>query len=156
MQHYFSSQKMTVTITNRWMLQFSNSGLRLSCSQISPPNFVIMMDNAFYHSTQLERNPTSSWRKEAIKDWLIKKGAQPRDDMLKVELYDLAKKLCNGKKTYLIDTVAAEAGHKVVRLPPHTTVSTTRLSSSGLRLSLILQRGILSRLLNWSFWLKKL
>lgn len=84
-----------------------------------PQNSVIVMDNASYHSVHLERNPTTAWRKEAIKEWLIAKGAQPRDDMLKVELYDLAKKLCNGKKTYVIDAIAAEAGHKVVRLPPY-------------------------------------
>lgn len=84
-----------------------------------PPNCVIVMDNAPYHSTQLERNPTTAWRKEEIKDWLIRKGVQPSDDLYKVELYDLAKKLCNGEKTYVIDTIAAEAGHKVVRLPPY-------------------------------------
>lgn len=84
-----------------------------------PPNSVIIMDNASFHSTLLEKNPTSSWRKEAIREWLVKKGVQLCDSMLKVELYDLAKTLCSGKKTYRIDTLAAKARHRVIRLPPY-------------------------------------
>ncbi|XP_066976060.1 uncharacterized protein [Macrobrachium rosenbergii] len=100
------------------MLQSSSNGLRHSCYLTSQKSGIVM-DNASYHSMVLEKNPTSSWRKEVIKDWLIKSGAHPRDDMQKVGLYDLAKKMCNGKKTYVIDTLASEAGHKVVRLPPY-------------------------------------
>lgn len=82
------------------------------------PNSVIVMDNASYHSVQLEKKPTSSWRKSDIRDWLVKKGVQPSDDLLKHELYELAKKFDIGKK-YVIDAIAEEAGHRVVRLPPY-------------------------------------
>ena len=82
------------------------------------PNSVIVMDNAPYHSVKLEKHPTSSWRKGDIKDWLVEKGAQPTDDLLKRELYEMAKTFSNGNK-YRIDTVAEEAGHEVVRLPPY-------------------------------------
>ncbi|XP_066965440.1 uncharacterized protein [Macrobrachium rosenbergii] len=50
------------------------------------------MDNApYHHSMQQEKYPTSSWKKEEIKHWLIENGEQP----------------------------SAEAGHKIVRLPPY-------------------------------------
>lgn len=48
----------------------------------------------------------------------VEKGAQPTDDLLKRELYEMAKTFSNGNK-YRIDTVAEEAGHEVVRLPPY-------------------------------------
>lgn len=82
------------------------------------PNSVIVMDNAAYHSTQIEKMPTSTWRKRDIKEWLIKKGAQPGDELLKNQLLLLTKQYITGKK-YLIDTIAEEAGHRVVRLPPY-------------------------------------
>lgn len=82
------------------------------------PNSVIVMDNAAYHSTQIEKMPTSTWRKADIKEWLIKKGAQPGDELLKNQLLLLTKQYITGKK-YLIDTIAEEAGHRVVRLPPY-------------------------------------
>ncbi|XP_066958850.1 uncharacterized protein [Macrobrachium rosenbergii] len=85
-----------------------------------PPNCAIVMDNASYHSMQQEKYPTSSWKKENIKHWLIENGEQPSDDLLKIELYELAKRRINnmGKK-YKIDEIAAEAGHKIVRIPPY-------------------------------------
>ena len=83
-----------------------------------PPNSVIVMDNASYHSVQLEKKPTQAWKKIEIKEWLIKKGEQPGDELLKSQLLLLTKKYNTGKK-YLIDTIAKDAGHRVVRLPPY-------------------------------------
>lgn len=82
------------------------------------PNSVIVMDNAAYHSVQLEKTPTSSWKKAELRDWLVKKGVQPCEDALKVELYKMTKKFSAAKK-YRIDTIAEEAAHRVVRLPPY-------------------------------------
>ena len=76
------------------------------------------MDNAAYHSVLLEKMPTQAWKKAEIKSWLIKKGEQPTDDLLKSQLLLLTKKYNCGKK-YQIDTIAKDAGHKVVRLPPY-------------------------------------
>lgn len=83
-----------------------------------PPKSVIVMDNASYHSVQLEKMPTKSWLKNDIKEWLIKKGEQPGDELYKNQLYNLTKKYNTGKK-YVIDTIAKDAGHRVVRLPPY-------------------------------------
>lgn len=77
------------------------------------------MDSTSYYSMLLEKMPNSSWKKGEIKEWLIKKGVQPCNDLLKAELYELAKKLPSNGKNYLIDTIAAEAGHTVVRLPAY-------------------------------------
>ena len=82
------------------------------------PNSVIVMDNAAYHSVLLEKMPALSWRKSDLWDWLVKKGAQPSVDMYKMELYHMAKSLSVGRK-YRIDTIAEEAGHKIIRLPPY-------------------------------------
>lgn len=83
-----------------------------------PQNSVIIMDNASYHSRLIEKMPTQSWKKADIKEWLIKKGNQPSDQLLKSQLLLLCKKYATGKK-YYIDTIAKEAGHRVVRLPPY-------------------------------------
>ena len=83
-----------------------------------PDNSVIVMDNAPYHSVQIEKMPTQAWKKADIKEWLITKGEQPSDELLKGQLLLLTKKFYTGKK-YVIDTIAREAGHRVVRLPPY-------------------------------------
>ena len=82
------------------------------------PNSVIVMDNASYHSVKLEKIPTLSWRKSDLRDWLIKQGVQPQDNLLKAELHELAKKL-DITTTYVIDSIAEEAGHQVLRFPPY-------------------------------------
>ena len=56
------------------------------------------MDNAAYHSVLLEKMPTQAWKKADIKAWLIKKGEQPTNDLLKSPLLLLTKKHNCGKK----------------------------------------------------------
>lgn len=102
---------MNATVIEEW---FKNQLL----PNISPTS-VIIMDNASDHSTLLDKPPTSSWRKQDMKDWLLNKGAQPSDKLSKSELYQLSKKFAASQKKYVIDTMAEEAGHKVVRLPPY-------------------------------------
>ncbi|XP_076032401.1 uncharacterized protein LOC143020129 [Oratosquilla oratoria] len=82
------------------------------------PNSVIVMDNASYHSAKLEEIPTSSWRKSDLQDWLMKKGVQPHNNLLKAELHELAKRL-DITAPYVIDKIAEEAGHRVLRLPSY-------------------------------------
>ncbi|XP_068206400.1 uncharacterized protein [Palaemon carinicauda] len=82
------------------------------------PNSVIVMDNAPYHSVELEGRPTISWKKSDLLDWLIKKGVQPQDNSSKAQLQELAKKI-DDPTTYVIDKIAVEAGHRVLRVPPY-------------------------------------
>ncbi|XP_076036265.1 uncharacterized protein LOC143022129 [Oratosquilla oratoria] len=84
------------------------------------PNSVIIMDNASCHNAMLEKVPTPSWRKGELKDWLIKKRVQPSSALSKAELYELAQnKICKDNTKYAIDTIAEEAGHRIVRIPPY-------------------------------------
>lgn len=83
-----------------------------------PCNSVIVMDNASYHSKLIEKIPRLGWRKADIIEWLIKKGEQVGNELTIDQLLLLTKKYDTGKKC-LIDTIAKEAGHRVVRLPPY-------------------------------------
>ncbi|XP_031354629.1 uncharacterized protein LOC116179062 [Photinus pyralis] len=51
-----------------------------------PPNSVIVIDNASYHSRKVEQIPTMSWRKEHIMNWLMEKEVPIEDNMLKRDL----------------------------------------------------------------------
>ena len=103
--------QMNATVFEEWF--------RMQLLPNIPPNSVIVMDNASYHSRQVEKLPTSSWRKADIKDWLMQKGVAVRDDLSKAELYELTKISRVARKRYVTDEVATEAGHIVVRLPPY-------------------------------------
>ncbi|XP_076033009.1 uncharacterized protein LOC143020470 [Oratosquilla oratoria] len=103
--------QMNATVFEEWF-----------CMQLLPnipPNSVIVMDNASHHSRQVEKLPSSSWRKADIKNWLMQKGITVNDDLSKAELYELTKNSRVAKKRYVVDEVATEAGHIVVRLPPY-------------------------------------
>ncbi|XP_063220955.1 uncharacterized protein LOC134530217 isoform X3 [Bacillus rossius redtenbacheri] len=52
---------------------------------------VIIMDNASYHSTQVEKTPTTNWTKAALIAWLEKNGIKHENNLLKVELLRIAK-----------------------------------------------------------------
>ncbi|XP_066969106.1 uncharacterized protein [Macrobrachium rosenbergii] len=83
-----------------------------------PPSSVIVMDNASYHSVATDKPPTTADKKNTIKEWLIKKGADLTDDMQKCELLQLVKiHSARTEKEYVIDKLAREHGHRVVRLP---------------------------------------
>lgn len=55
-------------------------------------NSIIIMDNAPYHSVQLNKAPTSSSRKSDIVDWLQKNGIHSfHREMKKAELLEIVK-----------------------------------------------------------------
>ncbi|KAH6938594.1 hypothetical protein HPB50_010944 [Hyalomma asiaticum] len=83
------------------------------------PRSVIVMDNASYHSAQVEKVPSSSSRKADIQCWLKSKSIPFSDDYLKSELLQLVKQNKHMFLAYQIDTLASAAGHEVVRLPPY-------------------------------------
>lgn len=86
-----------------------------------PPDSVIVMDNAPYHSRILEKPPTQASLKSEIIDYMHKKSISvPNPPPVKSALLDMIKK--SGKKmerVYATDHFAGLAGHKVVRLPPY-------------------------------------
>lgn len=84
-----------------------------------PPNFIIVIDNAPYHNFQLNQAPNSNSLKGDMVKWLRERNITFTDTMLKPELYELIKLYKPQYKTYKIDTILAEQGHSVLRLPPY-------------------------------------
>ncbi|XP_064100794.1 uncharacterized protein LOC135211413 [Macrobrachium nipponense] len=85
-----------------------------------PPTSIIVMDNAPYHSRKVDRLPTMSSKKAVITEWLISKGAKPTEKMLKGQLLEMVKVYSvKIKNTYVVDKIAAENGHEIIRLPPY-------------------------------------
>lgn len=79
---------------------------------------IIIMDNASYHSKLIEKIPNKSWKKDDIKNFLIKHNLEFEEDMLKAALLRIALQ-ANVIKTFEIDELALQWGHKVLRLPPY-------------------------------------
>lgn len=86
---------------------------------ILEPNSIIVMDNAPYHSVELEKYPNSTWKKTHILEWLISKNVVFNRPMLKPELLAKVRELRPQHKSYVIDNIAKDNGHTVLRLPPY-------------------------------------
>ncbi|XP_049865311.1 uncharacterized protein LOC126378115 [Pectinophora gossypiella] len=84
---------------------------------LSQPS-VIVLDNASYHSTRINKPPNSNDRKETLKKWLEDNGIEYPVDALKAELVSLVKRN-KGEPVFEIDQLLEEHGHTVVRLPPY-------------------------------------
>lgn len=80
---------------------------------------IIIMDNASYHSTQLDKAPTTANKKADIIEWLINKGVNADMTMLKCELLGLVATHKPREPVYLLDEAAKQRGHTVIRLPPY-------------------------------------
>lgn len=84
-----------------------------------PKNSLIVMDNASYHNTLTPSSaPTSACSKARIRTWLASNKVACSEDCLKVELVEVLKKIAP-TPTYVVDEMARDAGHEVVRTPPY-------------------------------------
>lgn len=83
------------------------------------PNSVIVLDNAPYHSVRSEKIPTSTSKKEEILSWLMSKGAVIDKSMFKPQLLAKVKEIRGKYTSYVVDNMAKDAGHTVLRLPPY-------------------------------------
>ena len=79
------------------------------------PMSVRVMDNASYHSRQLERAPTSNSCKVDMIEWLDK-HLVPYPD--RRELYQIIKSFHN-TPVYAVDELVKASDHVVLRLPPY-------------------------------------
>ena len=77
-----------------------------------------MIDNAPYHSKNTENYPTSKWRKQQFVDWLTEKNITFPDKTLRAELWILVKSEREKFPDKVMETVAKEYGHEMLRLPP--------------------------------------
>jgi len=80
---------------------------------------VIVVNNASYHNVQLNRHPTSNARKGEMLLWLDKHGIRYSSNTTKAELYDLIKVHKPQYETFAIDSLLADHGHTMLRLPPY-------------------------------------
>ncbi|XP_031335611.1 uncharacterized protein LOC116165367 [Photinus pyralis] len=83
-----------------------------------PANSIVVMDNAPYHSVQINKPPTMNNRKEVIRSWLDANNISTTEDMRKAELLMLVKNISHSK-TYYVDELLKQHQHTVVRLPPY-------------------------------------
>lgn len=86
---------------------------------LNEPHY-ILMDNASYHSVQINKPPSSNNKKAEIIEWLQRNGVETDSQMLKKELV----RLLNFHKqqthpSYFLDELAKSNGHTVIRLPPY-------------------------------------
>ena len=93
-----------------------------SICQNIPKHSVIVIDNAPYHSKNTENYPTSKWQKQQFVDWLTEKNITFSNKALRAELWTLVKSEREKFPDKVMETVAKEYGHEILRLPP-TTVS---------------------------------
>lgn len=83
-----------------------------------PPNGIVVMDNAPYHTVQINKKPTRANKKADIRTWLENNDITTTHNMRKAELLELVNKL-SITKTYYVDELLKQHGHTVVRLPPY-------------------------------------
>ena len=90
-----------------------------SICQNIPKHSVIVIDNAPYHQKNTENYPTNKWRKQQFVDWLTEKNITFPDKALRAELWTLVKSEREKFPDKVMETVAKEYGHEILRLPPY-------------------------------------
>lgn len=101
---------MNAKVYNKWFLQLLN--------HLEEPS-IIVMDNALYHSTLAENYPKSNSRKSYVQKWLKDKNIPYSNLKTLAELKMKVKNIILREKSYLLDELALEKGHEVIRLPPY-------------------------------------
>lgn len=83
-----------------------------------PPNCIVVMDNASYHCTQINKAPSMGNRKAELQEWLTKNDIEVDDCWTKAQLYELIKRHKRDPQ-YEVEKMLNEHGHEVLRLPPY-------------------------------------
>lgn len=83
-----------------------------------PENSLVVMDNAPYHCTQINKAPTMSNLKSEMQIWLREKNIFFEDSWTKAVLYDTIKKN-KEPPVYAVDELLRQHNHEVVKLPPY-------------------------------------
>jgi transposase len=84
-----------------------------------PPCSVVVLDNAPYHSVQLDKVLSEYSVKSEMISWLERQGVFCDPTMRKGQLYDLILTKKPKEKTFKTDHLLNAHGHNVVRLPPY-------------------------------------
>ncbi|XP_068630962.1 uncharacterized protein [Battus philenor] len=80
------------------------------------PNSVVVMDNASYHSVQVDKKPNIASLKTEIQNWLRRQNVEFSENMTKAELLLLINDT-QKEPVYRIDELLKAHGHTVMRLP---------------------------------------
>lgn len=80
---------------------------------------LIVMDNASYHSKIHDKPPNMRNKKSAMSEWLERHNIPYGLDYKKAELFKLIALNKPQRPRYMIDELAKDAGHTVIRLPPY-------------------------------------
>jgi len=84
-----------------------------------PENSNIIMDNAPYHNILTKSSaPIMQSSKSRIRDWLELNKIPCNPDCLKSELIEVLNKVAPAP-TYVIDEIARQHGHEIIRTPPY-------------------------------------
>nr|XP_026497740.1 uncharacterized protein LOC113401879 [Vanessa tameamea] len=79
---------------------------------------LVVMDNAPYHCTQLNKAPTMSSIKSKLQEWLREKSIYFENTWTKAVLFDLVKQN-KGSPTYSVDKLLKAHSREVLKLPPY-------------------------------------
>ncbi|XP_011409426.1 PREDICTED: uncharacterized protein LOC105316296 [Amphimedon queenslandica] len=97
-----------------------------------PPNSLIVMNNASYHSRIEEEIPKKSWTKCKMIVWLVYYGKEFFDDdctksQLLAFVQDAAKRMGLTTTKYIVDEMALKAGHEA-QVKGHIKANTSKLT----------------------------
>jgi hypothetical protein len=95
------------------------------------PNSVLIIDNASHHNVTVLPNPTSSWKKANMKEWLNERGISFELYETKPELYAKIKLHRPLHKLRAVKKLMAHHGHSVLRTIPSGIESNRKDLGSG-------------------------
>ncbi|KAL0879287.1 hypothetical protein ABMA27_003066 [Loxostege sticticalis] len=78
-----------------------------------------LMDNAKYHSRQVNKAPTTQNNKATLVEWLNNNNVVADMTMVEEKILKLVKEHKPLAPTYYLDEIAKTRGHQVLRLPPY-------------------------------------
>ena len=87
------------------------------CTNV-PQGSLIVIDNAPYHSRNDETYPVSKWKKQQYIDWLKSKDIAVLKTILRAELWTMCKQERDHYPAKIVESIAKNAGHETLRLPP--------------------------------------
>ena len=72
------------------------------------------MDNAPYHSVQLDKPPSFTCKKSQLQEWLVDHGVKIEGKITKKQLWDKIQPFRSRGKNYVVDNILMEHGHEVL------------------------------------------
>ncbi|XP_076278399.1 uncharacterized protein LOC143208148 [Lasioglossum baleicum] len=84
-----------------------------------PPQSVIVMDNAPFHSAQENKPPSKESKKEVMIRWLAENEIPHTENMKKSRLNEIIQENKSAVRTFKTDELIKLRGHNVLRLPPY-------------------------------------